>query len=76
MNKKLLVWGSVFLGIIFIIIAFMYFITPVNHLPHFFPGFDAHLTKTHYKHGLGAFILGLGLFILAWFQSGKKKSSK
>ena len=76
MNKKLLVWGSVILGIIFLIIAFVYFTIPVNHLPNFFPGFDAKLTKIHYKHGLGSLILGLGLFILAWFQSGKKRSPK
>jgi hypothetical protein len=34
------------------------------------PGFDASMTKTHFKHGIGAVVLGLAAFAFAWFQSG------
>jgi len=70
----LIVWGSVVAGIILCLIAAVYFSTPANHLPSFFPGFDMTTTKAHTKHGIGALLLGLGLFALAWFQSGKKSS--
>jgi len=60
------------IGLLLIIAAIVYFITPANSLPGFFPGHDATLTKAHFKHGIGAFLLGLGCFAFAWFQSGKK----
>lgn len=74
MNKKTIIWGSIVLGIIFLGLAIFYFVTPANHLPHFLPGYDASVTKAHFKHGIASLILGLGLFVLAWFQSGKKSS--
>jgi hypothetical protein len=74
MNKPL-VTIAVLLGVIFLIISYVYFTTPANALPGFFPGHNIRLTTHHYKHGIGAFILGLGCFIFAWFQSGKKKHS-
>ncbi len=74
MNKPLIILAVV-VGIIFLGIAGIYFVTPANHLPHFFPGFDSTLTKTHYKHGIGALVIAIAAFIFAWFQSGKKKTS-
>lgn len=73
MNKGLVV-VSVLVGIVFLVIAGVYFMTPANHLPSFFPGFDSTVTKAHYKHGIGALGLAVATFIFAWFQSGKKSS--
>jgi hypothetical protein len=75
MNKKILAVVAGILGIIFIVIAVIYFITPAKSLPAFFPGHDVMVTKTHFKHGIGAFFLGLACFAFAWFQSGKKKNN-
>jgi len=65
--------AAVILGILFITIAIIYFITPARSLPAFFPGYEAGITKTHFKHGLGALILALAAFAFAWFQSGKNQ---
>ncbi len=73
-NKKTLAIIAAILGIIFIIAAIVYFITPAQSLPSFFPGHEAGLTKTHFKHGIGSLFLGLACFAFAWFQSGKKKN--
>ncbi len=60
---------AVILGIILLIAAVVYFITPANALPGFMPGYDATLTKTHFKHGIGALFLSLALFAYVWFKS-------
>lgn len=72
MNKKTLMAVGIVLGIIFVILAIIYFITPAASLPSFLPGHQAGLMTKHTKHGIGAFILGLACFAFAWFQSGKK----
>jgi uncharacterized membrane-anchored protein YitT (DUF2179 family) len=76
MEKKLLLFSAVVIGILLIVISVIYFITPAKSLPGFFPGFDPTLTKAHFKHGIGALLLGLGAFVFAWFKSGKKSSKK
>jgi amino acid permease len=73
MNKAL-VFGAIILGIVFLILTVIYFITPANSLPSFLPGFDPTLTKTHYKHGIGSLVIALGLLALAWFKSAKKST--
>lgn len=73
--NKLTVVAIIILGIIFVIIGGIYFAEPAKSLPAFFPGHDHTMTK-HYKHGIGAIILGLGCFAFTWFQSGKKSVEK
>lgn len=75
MNKPLVII-VVILGIVFLAISIVYFSTPAKALPSFFPGYDAHLSTHHYKHGIGSLLLGIACFVFAWFQSGKKKSVK
>ena len=70
-----MVWGSIILGLIFVVAGIVYFITPANSLPSMMPGFDVSITKIHYKHGIGSIVLGLGLFAFAWFQSSPNKGS-
>ena len=76
MNSKLSVLIAVVAGVLFLAVSVVYFIEPAKSLPNFFPGFDQAVTKTHFKHGIGALFLGLGAFVLAWFKSGKKSSKK
>lgn len=71
MNKSVAYLIGV-LGIVFFIAAFFYFTKSASALPAFFPGHQAGLLKYHYKHGVGAVLLGLGCFAFAWFGTGKK----
>jgi hypothetical protein len=72
--NKLLTIVSIILGIIFLILSYIYFTTAASSLPSYFPGHEVvKTTQVHYKHGAGTLILGLACFIFAWFQSGKKK---
>ncbi len=74
MNNKPLVIGSIILGIIFIILAGMYWFMAAGSLPTFMPGYEAGVTTIHIKHGLASLILALALFIFAWFKSAKKST--
>jgi len=59
-------------GIAFIAIAIVYFAEPAKSLPGFFPGHEAGSSHHHVKHGIAALLLGIGAFVLAWFQSGPR----
>ena len=71
-SSKSLVIASVVLGIIFILIGIYYFVTPAGSLATFVPGFEVGSTHIHLKHGIASIILGIAVFIYAWFKSGKK----
>ena len=75
MFKKLLSYCTVILGIAFVVIAIIYWLNPAGSLPAYFPGYEAGSTIVHFKHGLGSLILGLVLFVFAWFKSGSKSSN-
>ncbi len=74
-----LVIPAVVLGVVLLVIAVVYFVTPEHSLPSFFPGHtsagDAEANSHHTKHGIAALILALALFAFAWFQSGPKTSA-
>ena len=70
--NKLIALISLILGVICIVGAIIYWITPAGGLPSFMPGFIAGSATVHFKHGLGALILGLVLGAFAWFKSGTK----
>ena len=70
-NRKLIPW-AIAAGIVLIVIAIVYFAEPAKSLPGFFPGHQAGSTHHHVKHGIAALLLGLGAFVLAWFQSGPR----
>jgi hypothetical protein len=59
-------------GVVLIVIAIVYFAEPAKSLPGFFPGHQAGSSHHHVKHGIAALLLGLGAFVLAWFQSGPR----
>jgi hypothetical protein len=73
-NRKLIPW-AIAAGIVLIVIAIIYWAEPAGSLPSFFPGHDSGSSHHHVKHGLLAFILGLGCFIFAWFQTGPSRAS-
>jgi hypothetical protein len=72
--KKTLNIILILLGVLFLFLTFVYWSTPANALPSYLPGYDPSLATVHFKHGLGALILALAAFVLAWFRSGKKRS--
>jgi hypothetical protein len=61
------------LGLVFLALAVLYWLTPAGGLPSFLPGFEAGVDRVHYKHGLGSLIIALALFAFAWFQSAPKR---
>ena len=54
------------LGIALIIVAVVYFMVPADHLPGFFPGHEAGVTRIHAKHGIVAGGLGIVLLGVAF----------
>ncbi len=76
-NRRLLFLAGIILGIVFLAIGVIYFITPAASLPHFFPGYSLALgNHIHYKHALASVLLGLGAFVLAWFNSGSASAQQ
>ena len=73
MNKSL-VWGAYLLGIIFILIAIYYWMTPAYALPTFFPGYEQGVVATHVKHGIASLIVGVALLVVGWFGSGPRRA--
>lgn len=73
MNWK--VWESALLGVIFLLLAFVYFTNQAQNLPAFLPGHQAGLTKIHRTHAIASLVVALLLFAFAWFQSGNKRKS-
>jgi hypothetical protein len=73
--KNIVTIGSIVLGLLFIIVAGMYVLTPAGSLPTFMPGFQAGSLTIHYKHAIGSCIVGLALFVYAWFTSAPAKAN-
>jgi hypothetical protein len=65
-----LIVPAVILGIAFLALAVLYWVDSAGSLPSFIPGHDAGSSHHHIKHGIAAFIVALGCFVFAWFQTG------
>ncbi|HVP02056.1 MAG TPA: hypothetical protein VMT10_05755 [Solirubrobacteraceae bacterium] len=70
-----LVVPAIVVGCVFLVIAFVYWLEPASSLPSFFPGHDAASSHHHVKHGVAAFVVALGCFAFAWFQTGPSDTS-
>jgi Na+/H+ antiporter NhaD/arsenite permease-like protein len=76
MNPTLrkLVIPAVLLGIVMIVVAIVYFVTPEHSLPSFFPGHGSatgpEANHHHTKHGIAALVVAVACFVFAWFQTG------
>jgi hypothetical protein len=73
-NRQLVI-PAIAVGVVLIVIAIVYWVDTADALPSFFPGHEAGSSHHHIKHGLAAFILGVGAFIFAWFQTGSATTS-
>ena len=54
------------LGIALIVIAVVYFVTPADHLPSFFPGYDPAVARAHMKHAVLSGVIGVVLLAIGW----------
>ncbi len=75
-NLRKLVVPAVVVGVLLIVVAIVYFVTPEHSLPAFFPGHtsasSAEASHHHTKHGIAAVVVALACFAFAWFQTGPK----
>jgi hypothetical protein len=71
-NDRLITILAVVLGVVLIVIAIVYWAEPAKSLPGFFPGHQSGSSHHHTKHGIAAFLLGIGCFVFAWFRSGPR----
>lgn len=60
------------LGILLIAIAVVYFFTPADLLPAFFPGHAAGATRVHMKNGVLSAVLGVVLLLIGWFMGQRR----
>lgn len=70
-NAALLVAGALCIGL-----AAYYWVTPASALPHYLPGYDPSIARVHFKHGLGALIVGAALLVWVWFRTGKRDGAE
>ena len=63
-------WIVGVIGLVFVAIALVYWMTPAGGLPGFLPGFQAGSDHVHVTHALGSLLVALALFAIAivWFQ--------
>ena len=63
-------WILGMIGVVFIGLALVYWLTPAEGLPSFLPGFQAASDHVHLTHALASLIVALALFAIAiiWFQ--------
>lgn len=74
-KRRNLILPAVLLGIVFLVIAVIYFVEPAGSLPSFFPGHEAGSSHHHAKHGIAAIVVSLAFFVFAWFQSGPSEKT-
>jgi hypothetical protein len=69
-KRRSLIIPAIIAGVVLLVIAVVYFAEPAKSLPSFFPGHESGSEHHHVKHGILAFVLALGCFVFAWFQTG------
>lgn len=52
-------------GILFVLLAILYFAVPADSLPAWVPGADPNLTRHHFTHGVASLVVGGGLLAYA-----------
>jgi hypothetical protein len=63
--KTVIVSGAILVGLFFMAVAALYWITPAGDLPAFVPGYIQGSEERHFTHGLGMLVIGLTAFALA-----------
>jgi NADH:ubiquinone oxidoreductase subunit 5 (subunit L)/multisubunit Na+/H+ antiporter MnhA subunit len=78
-NLRKLAIPAIALGVLLLVVAVVYFVTPEHSLPSFFPGHasatSAEANHHHTKHGIAAIVVALAAFAFAWFQTGPRTGS-
>jgi hypothetical protein len=69
-KRRSLIGPAIALGLLFTALAVLYWVDSAGSLPSFLPGHEAGSAHHHIKHGIAAFVVALGCFVFAWFQSG------
>jgi hypothetical protein len=69
-KSRSLILPAVLAGLVLLAVAVIYWVDPAKSLPSFFPGHSAGSSHHHIKHGIAAFVVALGAFAFAWFQTG------
>ena len=59
--------AAIVIGLIFAVIALVYWMVPAGSLPTFFPGYEAGGARVHFKHGIASAVVALLLFAYAWY---------
>ena len=75
-KRRNLILPAVLLGVLLLALAILYWVDTADALPSFIPGHEAGSSHHHIKHGIAAFILSLGSFAFAWFQSGPSSQTR
>lgn len=69
-KHRTLIIPAVVVGVLLLVVAGIYVADTADSLPSFFPGHEAGSGHHHIKHGIAAAVLGIGCFVVAWFQTG------
>ncbi len=69
-TKQLTAGAAILIGVLLLVAAVLYFITPAGSLPGFLPGHEAGVTAPHTKHGILALALAICAFVAARFLYG------
>jgi hypothetical protein len=65
---------AIVLGVVFAVIAVVYWAVPADSLPAFFPGAEAGLARPRVKHGIAAAVVAVLFFAWAWY-SGRQRAA-
>lgn len=69
-TKQITAGVAILIGVLLLVAAVLYFITPAGSLPGFLPGHEAGITTPHTKHGILALALAVCAFVAARFLYG------
>ena len=64
--------AAILLGLLFFVVAIIYWVVPADSLPGFFPGFEPGLNRVRLKHGIAAAVVGVLLFAVAWYAGRRR----
>jgi hypothetical protein len=63
--KTVIVSSAILVGLFFLGLTALYWLTPAGHLPAFVPGYIQGSGERHFTHGLGMLVIGLTAFAVA-----------
>jgi hypothetical protein len=62
------------LGLLDLVLAFVYFTTPAGSLPTFLPGYETGSSHIHVNHAIGALVVAVLLLGVAWLTRGPREA--